>query len=235
MRSNMDLPDRMKGYEAVSKSQLMPRTPAIIRIDGKAFHTWTKGLDRPFDTKFYVCMATTALELVEGIQGAVFAYGQSDEISILIRDYDTYETEQWFKGSIQKIASVSASMATAYFNQSVANIGFTHQRPLAMFDARVFSLPANEVENYFIWRQQDFLRNSVQSCARHYLGHKACQGLNRQQMIDAMREMEVPFDWYKDLNSAYQKGYVYCKNSGHRANFEIPTFSECREFIGIHV
>lgn len=231
----MELPARMKGYEVVTKQQLMPKTPAIIRIDGKAFHTWTKGLDKPFDTKFYVCMATTAMTLVEEIQGAVFAYGQSDEISILLKDYETYETEQWFNGSVQKIASVAASMATAHFNKSVANIGFENDRPLAMFDARVFSLPAHEVINYFIWRQQDFLRNSVQSCARHYLGHKTITGLKRQEMIDAMREMEEPFDWYKDLDTVYQHGYTYCRNSGNRVNFEPPLFTECREFIGVHV
>lgn len=231
----MNLADRMKGYEAVSKSQIMPKSPAIIRVDGKTFKSWTKGLDKPFDRNFYVAMALTALDLVDNTQNAVMAYGQSDEISILLKDYETYDTEQWFNGNIQKIASVSASMATGYFNKAVANLPFESERPMAFFDARVFSLPSHEITNYFIWRQQDFLRNSVQMCARHYLGHKAIVGLKRQEMIDAMREMKEPFDWYKDLDATYRHGYAYFRNSGHRVNFNIPIFSESRDFIELQV
>ena len=94
------LGDRMKEYEEVSKTRLMRRTPAIIRLDGKAFHTWTKGLERPFDKRFYAAMMLTAKTLVNEIQGAVFAYGQSDEISILLRDYDKISTDAWFRGNV---------------------------------------------------------------------------------------------------------------------------------------
>lgn len=229
----MDLSDRIKMYEGISKSRIMPKMPAIIRIDGKAFHTWTKKLERPFDRKFYAVMAATAKALVDEIQGAVFAYGQSDEISILLKDYATYDTEAWFGGSVQKIASVSASMATAYFNLNTIAIGIDHSKP-AFFDSRVFVLPPHEVTNYFIWRQQDFLRNSVQSVARHFLGHKACTGLNRQEMVDALRELETPVDWYRDFDTVYKHGYVYQRGVG-KVNFEIPTFKDCREFIEVHV
>ncbi len=229
----MELAERMKAYEGVFKGSLMPKTPAIIRIDGKAFHSWTKGLDKPFDAKFYAAMATTAKELVCNIQGAVFAYGQSDEISILLKDYETYDTEAWFGGAIQKIASVSASMATAYFNHNVQALKI-EDRPLAFFDSRVFSIPAHEVANYFIWRQQDFIRNSVQTCARHYLGHKACHGLNRNEMLQALRDMEEPFDWYRDLDTVYRHGYTY-QRGADVVNTDIPDFKELRDFVQIHV
>lgn len=229
----MLLSDRMKKYENVSKNVLMNKTPAIIRIDGKAFHTWTKGLDRPFDKKFYAAMAKTTIDLVNNIQNAVFAYGQSDEISIFLKDYENYNTESWFDGNIQKITSVSASMATAYFNK-YANKMKIDQDKLAFFDSRVFTLPPHEVINYFIWRQNDFIRNSVESTARYYLGHKACHGLDKQGMIDALRQLDEPVDWYHDLDTIYRLGYTYVRGQD-QINVNVPNFTECKEYIGIHI
>lgn len=228
----MDLGDRMKQYEAVSKTHLMAKTPAIIRIDGKAFHTWTKGLERPFDKEFYSLMSLTAFKLVNAIQGAVFAYGQSDEISILLKDYDQIRTDAWFKGSVQKIASVSASMATGYFNELVHHTDM--DKPIAFFDARVFTLPLHEVVNYFIWRQEDCTRNSIQSCGQSYLGHKACHGLKNQEVVDALRKMDEPVDWYHDIPSVYRYGYAYTRAS-NEVNLNLPIFKDCREFVETHV
>ena len=140
----MELSARMKAYEGVTKQFLMAKTPIIVRIDGKAFHTWTRGLKAPFDEKFYAAMAGTAKDLVNSVQGAVFAYGQSDEISLFLRDYDTYETQAFFNGNIQKIASVTASLATAHFNEKAKQLGIDRGK-LALFDSRVFSLPQHEV------------------------------------------------------------------------------------------
>jgi tRNA(His) 5'-end guanylyltransferase len=228
----MDLSARMKEYESVTKNRLMINSPAIIRVDGKAFHTWTRGLERPFDYNFYACMAQTAKELVENIQGAIFAYGQSDEISIFLKDYDTINTQQWFNGSVQKIVSVSASLATGYFNK-YANSLEINQNGLAFFDSRVFNLPAYEVVNYFIWRQQDFLRNSVHSVARHYLGHKKCHGLSRNEMIDALANLEEPIIW-GDFDAVFRHGYFYQKGT-KTVNLNIPDFVSMRDFIEVHV
>ena len=229
----MQLSDRMKRYEGVTKSYLMPKTPAIIRIDGKAFHTWTKGLDRPFDELFYACMSNTAKELVNAIQGATIAYGQSDEISILLKDYATYETDAWFGGNVQKIASISASIATAVFNKTAVTLGIDRGKT-AFFDARVFTLPTHEVTNYFIWRQKDFHRNSIQAVGQHFLGHKAMQGKSTQDVVDALRELEDPVDWYNDYDSVYKRGYAYIRGQNN-VNFDIPTFMEVRDFIEVHV
>lgn len=229
----MELSTRMKKYEGVNKSFLMAKTPAIIRIDGKAFHSWTRGLEAPFDQVFYACMANTAKELVNNIQGATIAYGQSDEISILLKDYATYDTDAWFGGNIQKIASVAASIATGVFNATAVKLGIDRGK-LAFFDARVFALPAHEVTNYFIWRQKDFHRNSIQAVGQHYLGHKNMQGLGSQDVVDALRELDDPVDWYNDYDSVFRRGYTYQRGSAD-VNFDIPEFNQLRDFIEVHV
>jgi len=161
------LGDRMKvNYESRTKTLLPRRTYSIIRIDGKAFHTYTRGLERPFDKQLVEDMNATAICLCSEIQGAKFAFVQSDEISILLTDFDKLTTSAWFDGSIQKIVSVSASIATAVFNQIRAG-------KQAMFDSRVFTIPSRtEVENYFIWRQQDATRNSISSVAQSLYSHR---------------------------------------------------------------
>jgi len=197
------LGDRMKGYEKVTKTKLMKRTPVIIRIDGKAFHTWTKGLKHidpglandPFSDLMNKAMSETTRLLVENIQNAVFGYTQSDEISILLNDWKQLNTSQWFDNSIQKMASVSASMATAYFNSQFKRIASPYaarggendfEFVPAFFDARVFNIPKEEVVNYFVWRQQDASRNSVQMLGRHYFSHKQMDRKNVSQVQDML-------------------------------------------------
>lgn len=229
----MNLGDRMKQYESVSRSNLMRKTPTIIRIDGKAFHTWTKRLEKPFDENLLLWMAHTTKFLVDNIQNAVFAYTQSDEISIFLRDYDNYKTEQWFNANIQKMASVSASLATAKFNDLVNSQGEPYDTmPLAFFDSRVFSLPKDEVCNYFIWRQRDCIRNSILSLGNHVLGHKECQNKNTQQLKDIMEEQHnISWD---DLPMHFKHGISYDKRSPD-ITFNVPEFTLLREFIEVHV
>lgn len=229
----MDLSDRMKKYEKVNRTFVMAKTPVIIRIDGKAFHTWTKGLEGPFDQLFYACMSNTAKELVNNIQGATIAYGQSDEISILLKDYATYDTDAWFGGNVQKIVSVASSIATGVFNSTAVKLGIDRDK-LAFFDARVFALPEHEVVNYFIWRQQDFHRNSIQAVGQHYISHKNLQGLDVQSVIDALRELPDPVDWYNDYDSVFRRGYTYQRGQD-KPNFDIPEFKTLRDFIEVHV
>lgn len=177
--------NRMKEFYENRTRYLLPRrTYTLIRIDGKAFHTYTKGLNRPFDSGLMEDMDETAKHLCKNIQGAKFAYVQSDEISILLTDFETLTTDAWFDGNIQKITSVSASMTTSIFNR------FRYVRYIvglpdlfdakslfpskdAQFDARVWTIPSSiEVENYFIWRQQDATRNSILSVAQTLYSHK---------------------------------------------------------------
>jgi len=178
------LGDRMKtNYESVSQTRLTRRTPVIIRLDGKAFHTFTKGMKRPFDENLIQCMTTTTRNLVENIEGCEFGYTQSDEISLLLTDYKKFKTQAWFDYKVQKIVSVAASMCTAYFNRIFfKNYGFG--KP-AFFDARVFSIPKEEVVNYFIWRQQDATRNSIQMVGQSVFSHKELHG----KSCDEIQEM----------------------------------------------
>lgn len=198
------LSDRMKQYENVSRIYLPHRTYTILRIDGKAFHTYTRGMDRPFDLGLIEDMDATAAYLCKNIMGAKFAYVQSDEISILLTDFEDIATQSWFESNIQKMVSIAASMATAKFNQLrltrqlsvaqrfVSDVAFKliekniQQFKLAEFDARVFQIPQKiEVENYMIFRQQDATRNSISSVAQSLYSHKELHGVSS----DAQQEL----------------------------------------------
>lgn len=192
MPRNDPLGDRMKDrYEKRARSFLPRRTYTILRLDGKAFHTYTRGLDKPFDMQFMEDMSLTAKYLVENISGAQVAYAQSDEISIVLTDFGSTRTEAWFDGSVQKMVSVSASMATARFNEL---------RPgkLAFFDSRVFTIPdVVEVHNYLVWRQQDAMTNAVSMAAQAKFSQKALHGKSTAQMQEMLfQDAGIDFNDY---------------------------------------
>ena len=203
------LGDRMKDfYEDRTRHKLARRTNTIIRIDGKAFHTYTKGLNRPFDAGLMEDMNKTTEYLCQNIQGAKFGYVQSDEISILITDYDDISTHAWFDGNLQKMASIAASLATAEFNRlRLARILYEDPTKvwseiissykLAMFDARVFQIPyQEEVINYFIWRQQDATRNSISSVAQSLYSHKELNGKKTDEMQEMIFQKGINWNDY---------------------------------------
>lgn len=204
----MKLGERMKMYEHVWRHKLIRRMPVIIRVDGKAFHTFTKGLNKPFDDIFMDAMQATAEYLVREIQGCKFAYVQSDEISLLLTDYDTYDTEAWFDNNIQKMVSVTAAKAAAFFNQRFGlcyvdyavvskpegtfDSAYAHRvleagATLPVFDARAFNLDKDEVCNYFIWRQEDCIKNSISMIAMKHFSDKELHGkstVERKKMLE---------------------------------------------------
>jgi tRNA(His) 5'-end guanylyltransferase len=196
------LGERMKGQYEVRSRQLLPRrTYTIIRLDGKAFHTYTRGLNKPFDRDLIDDMDAAVVKILPEIQGAQFAYVQSDEISILLTDFAKENTDAWFDGNVQKMVSVSASLMTAYFNrerylrcgnghsaaQPTADLDTIEDMPLATFDSRVFTIPDRiEVMNYFIWRNNDAARNSISMVAQSLYSHKELHGKSssdKQEMI----------------------------------------------------
>lgn len=189
-------------YESRYKVKLTRRMPAIIRLDGKAFHTLTKSCNKPFDNIFSACMTYTTLQLCKNIQGAKCAYVQSDEISILLIDYDKLTTDAWFDYNIQKIVSVSAGMASAIFSKAY--------NKYAVFDGRVFNIPKEEVNNYFVWRQQDWLRNSLQMLCQSLFSHKELHKKNSQAMHDMLHSINV--NW-NDLDPVWKNGTFYAKDS----------------------
>lgn len=177
MMSNIG--DRMKKYESLTHQYVSPNSYYVIRLDGKAFHTYTRGMNKPYDIDLMNKMDATASWLLQNIQTAKMAYTQSDEISIFCDDLDTHETEHWFGGRISKIESISASMCTYYFNnKTVPNI-----HKMGLFDSRVICIPnENEMANYLLWRQKDWERNSIQLLAQSLYSHRELHGKNHSQL-----------------------------------------------------
>ena len=203
----------MKGfYERRTQTELPRRTYTLLRIDGRAFHTYTRNCARPYDLELMADMDATAQALCQSIDGARFGFVQSDEISILLTDFAEFGSEAWFDGNVQKIVSVSASLATAHFNSVRARHGADS---LACFDARVWTIPdASEVANYFVWRQQDATRNSISMAARAHFSHRECQG----KSTDALQELlfsQAGINW-NDFPVGFKRGRAIVKESMER-------------------
>lgn len=208
------LSERMKKYEGISKTSLSPKIPVIMRLDMKAGRTYTKGMDKPFDNGFIQDMNAAAIYVLENVQGGVCAFVQSDEISILFLDTQSYETQGWFDYQIQKMCSVGASMAATGFNKSYVegiigeDYGCTVNRELitkwANFDCRVFNLPESEVNNYFIWRQRDTVKNSISMVAQSEFSPKELHGKNGDQQQE-MLITQKGINW-NDLDCHLKRG-----------------------------
>ena len=215
-----DLGTRMKEfYESIPKTKLMRRTPVIIRIDGKAFHTFTKGFEKPFDEILIKTMQETTKYLCENIQGCVLGYTQSDEITLVLVDYKKLNSAAWFDYEVQKMCSIAASMTTMAFNRIFAKnvkeydmewkCGLTPQsveiqkahydyidvlskavEKGAMFDARVFNIPKEEVTNCIYWRQLDASRNSIQMVGQANFSHKELHCKTCSNIQDMLMEQK---------------------------------------------
>lgn len=242
------LGDRMKEYENISRVYLTKRLPVIIRVDGRAFHTFTRGFERPYDSVLHTAMIKTAAALCKEISGAKLAYVQSDEISVLATNDDSLTTQPWFDNNLQKIVSLSASMATLAFNTAFqtevryhcdgsSDAFFPYLRGInrATFDARAFVLPPNEVCNYFIWRQQDATRNSIQMAAQSLYSHKELQGKNCDELQEMIFQKGVNWNDYETwmkrgtcIVKVLQDGE---KHSKWVADLDIPIFTQDREYI----
>lgn len=222
------LGDRMKeNYENRSKTYLTRRTPCIIRLDGKAFHSFTKNFQKPYDEVFHKAMNSTLQYLCKNIQGCKFGYTQSDEISLLLTDYDTLTTDAFFDYNVQKICSIAASMATLAFNRFFRDAvnDFTTGKTLddysinllktrdkgAMFDARCFNVPESEISNCFLWRFLDCYRNSVQMLGQAHFSHKELHKLNSSQIQEKLfQERGINYATYPE---EFKNGICAMKNS----------------------
>lgn len=220
---DMSINQRMKTYYEHAYRILLPKkTYYIIRIDGKAFHTYTRGLKRPFDDELIKDMDETALYLCEKIQGCKFAYVQSDEISLMLTDLDDIKTQAWFQGNIQKIVSVSSSMATAKFNKL---------RPgrLAFFDSRVFVIPTiDEVINYFIARQMDCTRNSIQLVAQSLYSPKQ---LHKKTNSDLQEMIHLKGLNWNNYTVRQKRGGLITKLEGKWSFLETPIFTQEKDIF----
>jgi len=227
---------RMKTrYEDRTRYFLPRRTYTIIRLDGKAFHTYTRSMKKPFDRDFMLVMDMTACTLCEEIDGVQFAFVQSDEISLLVTDFTRPTTEAWLDGNIQKIVSISSSIASARFNYLVYRyrknlIKGTRPR-LAYFDSRVFTIPDPiEVENYFIWRQKDWTRNSINAVAQSHYSHKQLKGKNQAEVQEMIFKKG---DNWNNYPIDEKRGRIIKKQpaGGWIIDFFIPVFTRNREYL----
>lgn len=208
MSDSTSLGDRMKGYEAVHRAVLPRRTYTLLRLDIRAAHTYLRGAQRPFDEQFMADMDAVAEAVCAEISGTSFAYTQSDEISLLITDFATIQTQPWFGGVVAKQVSISAALATAVLNE---------RRPgkRALFDSRVFTIADPvEVANYFLWRQRDAVRNSISMAAQAHFPHKRLHGLNGDQMQELLFA-EADINW-NDYPAGCKRGRVTLRRTGQR-------------------
>jgi len=224
------LGDRMKDrFEDRARFYLPRRSFVIIRVDGKAFHTYTRGCAKPFDGPLMRAIDYTAMAMCKEMMGSVFAYTQSDEISILLHDFAKQDSQAWFDYNVQKMASVAASLATAYFNSHYKMLD--RDRDLATFDARVFSVPDPvEVVNYFIWRQKDAERNSLQMAAQSVYSHKELHGVSCSGLHELLHKKKINWNDY----TAREKRGGFIQRT--RENFgwsqwETPIFAKDKEFL----
>lgn len=222
-----DLGCRMKTfYEQIPKTKLMRRCPVAIRIDGKAFHTYTRGFQKPFDEVLIKSMQETMKYLCENIQGCVLGYTQSDEITLILVDYNKLTSSAWFDYEVQKICSISASMATMAFNKYFYDNVFVYNATAAvdlsnkkypfkevyakalnkgaMFDARCFNIPKEEVTNLVYWRQLDASRNSIQMVGQANFSHKELQNKSCNDIQD-MLMTQKGINW-NDLPTYQKRG-----------------------------
>ena len=234
MPEHNELGTRMKEYEKRNQYYLQKRTPVAIRVDGRSFHTFTKRFKRPFDDILIKTMQETAKYMCENMGNAKFAYVQSDEITIILVDYDTLETDCWFNYRTDKLCSISASMATMAFNKffykNVAD-GYKHRYDVkdecsmpydlyktytnainkgAMFDARCFNIPKEEVTNLIYWRQLDATRNSIQMVGQANFSHKELQNKSCNDIQD-MLMLQKNINW-NDFPTYQKRGSCIVKS-----------------------
>lgn len=240
MPVNDELGMRMKEfYEEIPKTRLVRRMPVAIRIDGKAFHTFTRGFQKPFDEVLGKSMRETMKYLCENIQGCVLGYTQSDEITLILVDYQNLNSCAWFDYEVQKMCSISASMATMAFNKfftkNVNYFEMTHEHDDtineycttlvnaaekgAMFDARCFNIPKEEVCNLIYWRQLDATRNSIQMVGQANFSHKELQNKSCN-MIQEILFAEKGINW-NDYPTYLKRGSCCIKTTIQNPNVDI--------------
>lgn len=222
-----ELGSRMKeNYEDRTRFMLPRRTYTIVRLDGKAFHTYTKNFKRPYDERLMRVMDNTAISLCKGVQGVKLAYVQSDEISLVLTDFDAVKSDAWFDGNIQKIVSVSASIATAAFNNEMYldEEILAPMTKVAHFDSRVFTIPErSEVINYLIWRQQDATRNSIQMGAQALYTQKQLHQKNTSDLQELMFQKGI--NW-NDYPVGFKRGRVIIKEEYEHKGIDKKTDKE---------
>ena len=222
---------RFKEYESVFQYKLPTKSAVIIRVDGQAFHTFTKNCQRPFDVDLVNSMRYAADETRKRMMGCKLVYVASDEASFYLTDTDNLETQSWFGNNLSKIVSIAASTFTAHFNhiytegkeENYTNVGVS----TATFDARAFVVPFDDVPNYFLWRQKDWTKNSLSMLCREYYSHNELIGKSQSEQHELLYKVDV--NW-NDLSSVFKNG-TYILNDGTFRSNVLPIYEVIRYLI----
>ena len=220
------LGDRIKGYEKTFSPMILHRMPIMIRVDGRAFHTLTRNIQKPFDKSFMAAMVLSAFDVAKDMQGFKVAYVQSDEATFCLTDYDTIDTQGWFDYDLSKVVSISAAMMSVAFNAHY----HTDKRPV--FDSRAFTLPMDDVANAFLWRAKDWERNSIQMYARAFFSHKQLHQKGRADIHEMLHG--IGKNWTTDLSEQERNGtFLIMDNRAIEQRSDIlPTYQAINEAIG---
>lgn len=230
------LGDRIKRYEAVSNQKLTPNSCVFIRLDGKNFHNWVEQqfCEKPFDAELTDAFINAALDTARKMQGFKLAYCQSDEVTFMLSDLATNETQAWFDNEVNKLVSITASMFTAFFNYHW-NEGEAHTKSeLAFFDARAFTVPRHDAPNVFVWRMKDFHRNSLQMLARSHFSHKDLMNKKSRDIHDMLHDIGI--NWAnleeREKNGTFIKKVYYEDFSKFEVFTGNPSYGELNELLG---
>jgi len=220
-----DLGDRMKRYESVSQYKLTPRMPVIIRLDGRAFHTLTRKMGKPFDEVFMRSMVDAAQSTCQEIQGFKLAYVQSDEVNILLTDYDNHETEGWFRYKLSKMISISAALMSVHFTQLIER---NYMECCEVFDSRAFNIPIEDVANYFLWRVKDWNRNSLNMYAQSFFSHKQLINKHSSEVHEMLHS--IGKNWATDLSDVCKNG-TWIPKRGNAGSWNLSSYQEIENFV----
>lgn len=219
------LGDRMKLYEQMEAGRkLMPGLPICVRVDGRAFHTFTRGMKRPYDEDMSVAMIETMKFLVEQTDACI-GYVQSDEISLVLSDTKA----PMFDGKIAKLNSVIASIATAKFNEVIHKT--YPNKPLAFFDCRCWNVPnRTEAVNNILWREFDATKNSISMAARSVYSDAQLLGKNSSEKQDMLMEKGINWNDYPVFfkRGTYARRVVISRKFTDEELRELPEHHEAR-------
>lgn len=223
------LGDRIKGYEKVHTRYFTPKIPIIVRVDGKAFHTWTKGCDRPYDRDLIDSMFEAAKDVANQMMGCYALYTQSDEVTFVLCDDASHETQQWFGGRQNKIESVTAGLMTAAFNRQWVlrtSCDMKYYTP-AVFDARAFQCPKDDVANVFLWRVRDWERNSLNMFCEKFFSTRELHGKNAMERMAMLKGID--HDWQLETTEQQRNGSWWSKDK--EDHFNLTSYQDMNDYI----
>ena len=197
------LGDRMKAYEMVhTQTSLVPGIPVYVRIDGRAFHTFTRGLQKPFDPDFAWTMKEVTKHLHDKTN-AFISYVQSDEISLCYLE----PSKMPFETRLFKLESVLAGMASAAFcvYGSKTKLKDRIEKMIPHFDCRVCQMPLKEIPNMLLFRERDCLKNAITLVALEHFSNKQIHKKNSDEKIEMLLK-EAGVDFAKDIDEDFRVG-----------------------------